>query len=338
MDPEARKLLQRKRRRRWLVLLLAIFFCGLIALYVAVQWSGRWLLLDQPVEKVRYAVILDGQSADMERSDYAVQLLLEAKADTVILLGRRTLRDRNLAEFYFDDMMRQGQVDASRIYLLKHNDDSSLEEAYSIVPILKQRGADTVLLVTQNAATRRIFNIFSKVAGSSPVFKTVVIPDPWYEPDSWIHNRSSRKIWLREWAAMLASWWDLLWVEVAEPVPGKTYPMQWQGSAKKIHQELVPIVSFAESSSSLSASSSSDSTLSSSSSQEPLLSSSSAAVAKAVTPPAPKVEKPTAKSKVAAEPESKQKGKAVSKSSAAKASPKKSKTPSSDSRSKPKKG
>jgi len=227
MDPEARKRQKQKVRQRFGLLFLFLFLLLVVVAYISIRWSGEWLVKDQPVDHVRWAIILEGQSADMERTDFGVKLLLEGKVDSVIVMGRRVFRDRNNVEFYLDDMEEQGgALDASRIYLFKHDDNSSLEEAYSVIPALKQKGIDTVLLVTRGVATRRVNQIFNKLSGGSPVFLTVNLEDARFDPRTWIHTREARKIWLKEWASLLISQIELLGADIADPIAGKTYPME----------------------------------------------------------------------------------------------------------------
>ena len=171
--------------------------------------SGRWLVEDDSFEHVSWVAVLDGQTADMERSDYALKLLEERKADSVLLLGRRIFRDKSFADYYADDFMRSGNVDSGRVFLFRHKDPSTLEEALSIVPWFKSKNVDTVLLITSAAASSRAKQIFTTLAGEKPVFITVDIQHYLYNSKNWFFERESRKIWLREWFALFNSYYDL---------------------------------------------------------------------------------------------------------------------------------
>lgn len=219
---------ERKRRRNWrwgawsaaALLALALVF------YILAGRTGHWLVQDDTYAHVRYAVVLDGQGPDLERNTFAAGLLADKKADTLIVLGRRIFRDRSAVDFYVPDLLRQGPVDAGRILVLRHDDPSTLEEAYSLIPALKQRKADTVLLITATPASRRAALIFNTLSEGTPVFIACDIGYFDYRPDTWIHTREGRKKWLREWAALWATRWDLLWASPAVPLEGKSYPLE----------------------------------------------------------------------------------------------------------------
>ncbi|MCK9182167.1 MAG: YdcF family protein [Fibrobacteraceae bacterium] len=213
------------------ILLLAIF-------YVLVSYSGHWLVKDDTFDHVKWVVILDGQSADLERSDFAADLVTKGKADSVLILGRRVFRDRSNADFYAEDFVRSGDIDAGRVFIFRHDDPSTLEEAVSIIPWLKLHVPnDTVLLLTTAAATRRASFLFNKLSGGHPVFITADMHDWRYNADNWIFERESRKNWLREWAALANSKWDLWGVDTL-PLDIKrmvsAIPWKDRGKAPKI--------------------------------------------------------------------------------------------------------
>lgn len=202
-----------------LLILLAIA----IITYIIFEKSGHWLVQDDNFEHVKWVAILDGQSADLERSDFAANLLNEGQADSVLILGRRVYRDRSNSEYYADDFMKLGAFDSNAIFLVPHNDPSTISEAYSLVPWLKKHNADTVLLLTSAASTYRVKRIFQKLSGNSPVYITKDIHHVTYNPNCWYSNRESRKDWLRGWAALFVSYFDLFNTDTLEAVDSSYY-------------------------------------------------------------------------------------------------------------------
>ena len=202
-----------------LLILLAIA----IITYIIFEKSGHWLVQDDNFEHVKWVAILDGQSADLERSDFAANLLNEGQADSVLILGRRVYRDRSNSEYYADDFMKLGAFDSNAVFLVPHNDPSTISEAYSLVPWLKKHNADTVLLLTSAASTYRVKRIFQKLSGNSPVYITKDIHHVTYNPNCWYSNRESRKDWLRGWAALFASYLDLFNTDTLEAVDSSYY-------------------------------------------------------------------------------------------------------------------
>ena len=227
--------IRKEKRRAKIVtrtrIVVAVVLCILL-FYVLVSYSGHWLVRDDSFEHVNWVVVLDGQSGDLERSDYAAKLVREGKADSVLILGRRVFRDKNNADFYAEDMEEIGGVDPSRIYIYRHDDPSTIEEAVSVIPWFKRRAPkDTVLLLTAAPATRRAAFLFNTLSGGHPAFITVDLHDWRYNAKTWIFEREARKNWLREWAAILNAKWDLLGVDTLlvsdRPV---RFPERWENA------------------------------------------------------------------------------------------------------------
>lgn len=180
-----------------------------ICFYFVMTSSGSWLLQNDEFSHVKWVAVLDGQTAELERTDYAAKLLREHKVDSVLILGRRVYRTHSNAEFYAEDFMKQGNFDSNAVFLAMHDDPSTFEEARTIIPWFKKRNVDTVLLVTYSAATKRAAKIFNTLAGGKPHFIVTEGNDYIYTPDSWFASRESRKIWVKEWAAMMVATYEL---------------------------------------------------------------------------------------------------------------------------------
>lgn len=202
---------------------LLILLVIAVLTYAIFEKSGHWLVQDDEVEHVKWVAVLDGQTADLERSDFAANLIKEGKADSVLLLGRRVYRERSNSEFYAEDFMKLGAFDSNAVFLVPHNDPSTISEAFSLIPWLKKHNADTVLLLTDAASTYRVKRIFQKLSGNSPVYVTKDIHHVTYNPNCWYSNRESRKDWLRGWAALFASYLDLFNTDTLEAVDSSYY-------------------------------------------------------------------------------------------------------------------
>ena len=100
-----------RKNRKKLFGVLAIAFVFLVILfYVTVAKSGFWLVQNDEFSHVKWAVLLDGQTADLERDDFAAKLMSEGKIDSIVILGRRVYRDKSNADFYAEDFMRLGKM------------------------------------------------------------------------------------------------------------------------------------------------------------------------------------------------------------------------------------
>ena len=217
------------------IIAVSTIILAVIALYIVFTKSGQWLVNDDEFKHVKWVVILDGQSADMERNDFAAELVAQGKADSVLIMGRRVLRDRSNADFYSDDFLRHSSIDSAALFLAPHDDPSTISEAYTIIPWLKNRKADTVLLLTSAAATTRVSNLFKTLAGESPVFLTTDIHHYLYDANTWYINRESRKNWLREWAALLYSKFELIGLDTLTVADSAYYvPIRSVSEEKKM--------------------------------------------------------------------------------------------------------
>lgn len=201
---------QIKKKKIILSAIILVVSFAIVAFYLIMTQSGHWLVDDDEFDHATWAVILDGQSADMERSNFAADLLANGKVDSVLILGRRVFRNRSNAEFYLDDFMRLGNFDSNTVFIGRHDDPSTIAEAVTIIPWLKKHKADTVLLITGSASTYRVKNIFKTLSGETPIYLTKDIHHYFYNADSWYTSRESRKEWLRGWAALFASYVDML--------------------------------------------------------------------------------------------------------------------------------
>lgn len=199
----------KKTSKKFFGFAIAIAFLLVLCFYLIMTCSGKWLVQQDEFTHVKWVAVLDGQGPDMERTDLAAKLLREHKTDSVLILGRRIYKSHYNADYYAEDLMKQGNFDSSAIFLARHDDPSTLEEARTIIPWLKKRNADTVLLITSIAATKRVARIFNTLAGNKPHFIVSGGLTDFFVPESWSVNRETKKTWAKEWASLFLSYFDL---------------------------------------------------------------------------------------------------------------------------------
>ena len=92
-----------------------------------------------------------------------------------------------------------------------------------------------MLLLTTAAATARVSNLFKTLAGEKPVFLTTDIHHYLYDANTWYVNRESRKNWLREWAALLYSKFELIGLDTLTAADSTYYaPIRSVSEEKKM--------------------------------------------------------------------------------------------------------
>ena len=127
----------RKNRKGIFGILSALAVLLVILFYTTMTKSGHWLVQDDEIGHVKWAILLDGQTADLERNNFAATLMAEGKIDSIVILGRRVYRDKSNADFYAEDFMKLGMFDSAAVFLARHDDPSTISEAYTVIPWIK---------------------------------------------------------------------------------------------------------------------------------------------------------------------------------------------------------
>ena len=164
----------------------------LVALAFAVPMGlnvlGAALITDDPLHTADAILVLAGDSREGDRVQHAVGLFKRGLAPLLVLsgnpIGFRTheaeIRQRH-AEFL--------GVPADRILAVKHDSDSTREEAEVIVPILQRKGM-------KEARAKRIFE---QAAGRyGPHFLASPVDDGLFKPEGWWMRRRYAKTFVYE--------------------------------------------------------------------------------------------------------------------------------------------
>ena len=189
------------RLPRWAKWLLGAVL-SLVVLPFAVSMGlnalGAALIRDDPLHPADAILVLGGESREGDRVQHAVKLFKRGLAPLLVLSGTPMGFRTHEAE-----VMRQHAeflgVPPARILSVKHDSDSTREEAGVVVPILKRRGLKEVILVTSNYHTARAKRIFERAAGLyGPHFLASPVNDGLFEPDGWWKRRRFAKTFVYE--------------------------------------------------------------------------------------------------------------------------------------------
>ena len=189
------------RQPRWAKWLLGAVL-SLVVLPFAVPKGlnalGAALITDDPLHPAGAILVLGGESRDGDRVQHAVKLFKRGLAPLLVLSGTPLGFRTHEAE-----VMRQHAeflgVPPARILIVKHDSDSTREEAGVVVPILKRRGLKEVILVTSNYHTARAKRIFERAAGLyGPHFLASPVDDGLFDPDGWWMRRRYAKTFVYE--------------------------------------------------------------------------------------------------------------------------------------------
>jgi uncharacterized SAM-binding protein YcdF (DUF218 family) len=91
---------------------------------------------------------------------------------------------------------------------LPHHAESTVEEAWQVLPFLESHNVHSFLLVTSDYHTARAGRIYRDAIRNSNAglqMRVVAAPDRWFRADSWWNSREARKIVVQEWLKSVAT-------------------------------------------------------------------------------------------------------------------------------------
>ena len=186
-----------------------ILLAMVLAAPVGLEALGRALIADDPLHPADAILVLSGESREGDRVQHAVDLYKQGLAPLLVLSGTPAGFRTHETEI----MQRHAEylgVPPGRILAVKHDSDSTKEEAEAVVPVLQRRGVKEVILVTSNYHTARAKRIFAKAAGpAGPRFLAFPVDDGLFDPDGWWTRRRYAKTFFYEairtvWSAVEA--------------------------------------------------------------------------------------------------------------------------------------
>ncbi|HEV8540601.1 MAG TPA: YdcF family protein [Nitrospiraceae bacterium] len=188
----------RTRRGKWLLWGGLVLLSIMLAAPIGLEALGRALIADDPLHQADAILVLSGESRKGDRVQRAVDLYKQGLAPLLVLSGTPAGFRTHEAEI----MQRHAEylgVPSDHILTVKHDADSTKEEAEAVVPILKAKGLKEVILVTSNYHTGRAKRIFAKAAGpAGPRFLASPTDDGLFNPDGWWMRRRHAKTFFFE--------------------------------------------------------------------------------------------------------------------------------------------
>jgi uncharacterized SAM-binding protein YcdF (DUF218 family) len=164
----------------------------------ALNAVGRTLIADDPLHPADAILVLSGESREGDRVQRAVDLYKQGLAPLLVLSGAPAGFRTHETEITQRHAEYLG-VPSDHILTVKHDADSTKEEAEAVVPILKAKGLQEVILVTSNYHTGRAKRIFAKAAGPvGPRFWASPTDDGLFNPDGWWMRRRHAKTFFFE--------------------------------------------------------------------------------------------------------------------------------------------
>jgi uncharacterized SAM-binding protein YcdF (DUF218 family) len=212
-------MVSRPRSRVWRIL-AAVGGVGLILALIISFGVGRWLVVEDPLEKSRAIVVLSGampvraiEAAKLYRAGYAPEIWLTHSTEP-----GETLEEMNIPFFGEDHynqlvLIREG-VPPQAIHILEPPIVNTADEIKVTAAALSQGNArgkgpennDTVILVTTKAHTRRVHLLWGRLApGQGHAIVRAATGDP-FDPRHWWRTTSDSLDVVREVLGLLNAW------------------------------------------------------------------------------------------------------------------------------------
>lgn len=201
---------QPKRRARWILAGLAtlLLVAGILAFFSV----GRWLVVEDPLEKAQAIVVLSGrmpvralQAALLYRQGYAQEIWLTYSSEpaaTLSAMGVSYIGE----EAYNKQILIHSGVPASAIRLLDPPIVNTADEMHVIAAELARQNGHAVIIVTSKVHTRRTRLLWSKLAASHGDVFVRAASDDSSDPVHWWRSTSDALDVVREVLGILNAW------------------------------------------------------------------------------------------------------------------------------------
>jgi uncharacterized SAM-binding protein YcdF (DUF218 family) len=181
-------------------------FCA-IAFVVADRNLSRLMVAPDITKHFSWAIVLDGQSRDMQRTDAAVNLLKNKQIDSALISGTRAFKNHFLSEYYVRDMLEQS-ADSTKIFQLWQNAFSTRDEAREAINFFRSHKIDTVAIITSAYHTIRAARIFNQISQNKPYFIAIPVHTLEINENNVFHDRTSRINTALELCKHIHSWYE----------------------------------------------------------------------------------------------------------------------------------
>jgi uncharacterized SAM-binding protein YcdF (DUF218 family) len=203
---------QPRKRRLFLRILATLAGVLLAAALVTFLGIGRWLTIEDPLERAQSIVVLSGripiraiEAARLYRAGYAPEIWL-----TRTIEPAASLQPMHIAyigeDFYNTRILMHEGVPENAIRVLEQPIHNTADEVRVVAAELKRRGGMTAILVTTKAHTRRVRALWSRQA--DPRMQAVVraSPDDPFQPGHWWRTTGDALDVVRETLGLLNVW------------------------------------------------------------------------------------------------------------------------------------
>lgn len=193
-------------------ILLIFVVAALLAALLCFLFIGRWLVVQDPLQKAQAIVVLSGrmpvralEAAKLYREGYAPQVWLTHSSEPGATLASMGISFAGEEVYNTQVLERQG-VPASAIHLLPPPIVNTAGEIAVISSAMAAEKDDTVIIVTSQVHTRRVRILWKRFAANrGRVIVRGASGDP-FEPGRWWRDTSDALDVVRECLGILNAW------------------------------------------------------------------------------------------------------------------------------------
>jgi uncharacterized SAM-binding protein YcdF (DUF218 family) len=200
-------------RRHFVAIVLVAIIAGLTVITLIIFLGvGRWLVVEDPLEKAQAIVVLSGrmpmraqEAARLYNAGWAPQIWLTRGVEPAASL--QEMHIAYIGEDFFNAriLMHEG-VPSNAILVLEPAIDNTADEMRIIAAELERWKAETVIIVTTKAHTRRVRTLWKELSGGrGHAIVRAASTDP-FAPGHWWSSTSDALDVVREVLGLLNAW------------------------------------------------------------------------------------------------------------------------------------
>jgi uncharacterized SAM-binding protein YcdF (DUF218 family) len=189
------------------LLLAALFLAGAALAFHGrlLAAAGRFLVVQDPLEKCDALVVLAAEEGDGLRVREAARLYREGWASQIVLSGGPRIFGIHETEWSLPLALQLG-LPRERVHLVTYDARTIGGEAQVLLPELERSGARSVILITSQPDSRQVRATYGRRAGDRLRVVVRALPSPWFDPSSWWHTREGSKRFFYAWIGFLEAW------------------------------------------------------------------------------------------------------------------------------------
>jgi uncharacterized SAM-binding protein YcdF (DUF218 family) len=200
-------------RRHFVAIVLVAIIAGLTVVALIIFLGvGRWLVVEDPLERAQAIVVLSGrmpmraqEAARLYNAGWAPQIWLTRGVEPAASL--QEMHIAYIGEDFFNAriLMHEG-VPSNAILVLEPAIDNTADEMRIIAAELERWKAETVIIVTTKAHTRRVRTLWKELSGGrGHAIVRAASTDP-FAPGHWWSSTSDALDVVREVLGLLNAW------------------------------------------------------------------------------------------------------------------------------------